>query len=131
MLYLYLIKNNAMNAYGQVEVNLCTFLTSTLNGEEQVTARTGRFKSGRRDPLYFGYKSGWAPEVFWTLRRKQNLCPSKDVKLRFFGRPTRSQAQPSRYSKVGWLPQCIYMELGVDETNKFTLFMLFIPCIFL
>ena len=58
----------------EAEVQLHSFLTSTLDGGEVLTVRPGLCPR-KTVSIHTEYEVGWAPEAFWNCQRGENVCP--------------------------------------------------------
>jgi hypothetical protein len=76
-----------MKAYGGVDVQIHIFLTSTLTGGEGSASRSGSFTPGTH------WIGGWVqPRAGLDDEEKTKFLTLPGLKLRFLGRPARSQS---------------------------------------
>jgi hypothetical protein len=69
-----LIKHYAMKECGGVYVWIPIFLTSVLIGGEWYAS--DYFPPGKRPPVHMGSETGWAPELLYNAKEKNNIPPT-------------------------------------------------------
>jgi hypothetical protein len=80
-----------MNAYEGVDVEIHTFLTSTLSGGERSASRPDRFISGERPPPRTHWIGGWVGRrVSLDNVEKRKFLTLPGLKVRPLGCPARS-----------------------------------------
>jgi hypothetical protein len=70
-----------MQTYGELDVLLHAFSTSTLEGDEWSASRPGHFTPLEITPVPTAYGAGWAPEpsrVLW--KRKYRALPVLELR---------------------------------------------------
>jgi len=78
-----------MKGYGGVEVQIHSFLTSTLHVSGQLEDLTALFP-GKGHGLHTEQQDGWASGPVWTQRRVENLQPTSGIEPQFIGDLARS-----------------------------------------
>jgi hypothetical protein len=68
-----------MKMYGEVEVQIQTFLTPALVLGQWSASRPGSFMSGKTSPVPIGQEAVWGPEPVWTTWREDKSCPHRDL----------------------------------------------------
>jgi hypothetical protein len=127
-----------MKTYGGMEVELCAFLTATLDGDHWSGSRPGRFTQEKVPPLPIVQVLGWNPEpaklsggeqkspapVWYLAQSLRRLSYKLDV--RYFGVQCHAEAKDfsvstaSRQALVLTQPQIQWFPLGQSGWGRQT-----------
>jgi hypothetical protein len=83
-----------MKMYGVVDVHIHVFLTLALVGGKWSLSHSGHFTPGERAPVPIRQEAGCAPELIWTMWRRENSWPYRDSN----SDPSVVQPVASRYT---------------------------------